>query len=54
MISTYGRVLIVIKKVLWKLLEEYQGIGRPFQDLVEGQKRNAAQLAKIGTMIEQK
>jgi len=36
MISTYGRVLSTIEKTLWELMEEYQGVGKSFQDLVEG------------------
>ena len=44
MIPTYGRVLSVIKKALQKLMEEYQGVGKSLQDLVEGQERNTAQL----------
>jgi len=36
MISTYGRVLSTIEKTLWELVEEYQGVGKSFQDLVEG------------------
>ena len=28
MIPTYGRVLSAIEKVLWELVEEYQGVGR--------------------------
>jgi len=36
MISTYGRVLSAIKKALQELMEEYQGVGKSLQDLVEG------------------
>ena len=36
MIPTYSGVLITIEKVLWELVEEYQGVRRFFQDLVEG------------------
>jgi len=53
MIPTYGRVLSAIKKVLQKLMEEYQGVRRPLWDLMEGQKRNMAQLKRIGAMMEQ-
>jgi len=42
MISTYGRVLSAIKKVLWKLMEKYQEVRKFLQDLVEGQERNTA------------
>jgi len=52
MISTYGRVLSTIKKTLWELIEEYQGVEKSLQDLVEGQERNIAQLERIGAMIE--
>ena len=36
MISTYGGVLSAIEKTLWELVEEYQGVGKSLQDLVEG------------------
>jgi len=36
MISTYGGVLSVIEKILQKLMEEYRGVGKSLQDLVEG------------------
>jgi len=36
MIPTYGKILSIIEKVLWNLVEEYQGIGKSLQDLVEG------------------
>jgi len=52
MISTYGGVLSAIKKVLWELAEEYQGVGKSLQDLVEGQERNTAQLERIGAVME--
>ena len=52
MISTYNRVLSAIKKALWELVEEYQGVRKFLQDLVESQKRNIAQLERIGAMIE--
>ena len=54
MIPTYGKILSVIEEVLWDLVEEYQGIGKSLQDLVEGQKRNTAQLARIEAVVEQK
>ena len=46
-IPTYGRVLSAIKKILQKLMEKYQGVRRSLWDLVEGQKRNTAQLERI-------
>ena len=51
-IPTYGMVLSVIDKALWKLIEEYQGVRRSLWDLVEGQKRNMVQLERIETVIE--
>ena len=54
MIPTYGRVLSAIKKALWELVEEYQGVGKSLRDLVEGQKRNTAQLERIGAAMEQR
>jgi len=42
MISTYGGVLSAIEKALWKLVEEYQRVGKFLWDLVEGQERNTA------------
>ena len=35
-ISTYGRVLNAIEKAFRELVEEYRGVGKFFQDLVEG------------------
>ena len=52
MIPTYGRVLSAIEKALQELIEEYWGVGRSLQDLVEGQERNMAQLERIGAMME--
>jgi len=52
MIPTYGRVLNAIEKALQELVEEYQGVGKSLQDLVKGQKRNTAQLERIGAVIE--
>jgi len=52
MIPTYGRVLSAIEKILRKLMEEYQGVGKSLWDLVEGQERNMAQLERIGAMME--
>ena len=54
MIPTYGGVLSAIEKALQKLVEEYWGVGRSLQDLVEGQKRNTAQLERIGAAMEQR
>ena len=54
MITTYGRVLNAIEKALWKLVEEYWGVGKSLQDLVEGQERNMAQLEKIGAAMERR
>ena len=54
MIPTYGRVLSAIKKALRELVEEYQGVGKFLQDLVEGQERNMAQLERIGAAMEQR
>jgi len=54
MIPTYGRVLNAIKKALRKLVEEYRGVRKSLQDLVEGQERNTAQLERIGAAMEQR
>jgi len=54
MIPTYGGVLSAIEKTLQELMEEYQGVRRSLWDLVENQKRNTAQLVRIGTMMEQR
>jgi len=54
MIPTYGGVLSAIEKALWELMEEYQGVGKSLQDLVEGQERNMAQLERIGAAMEQR
>ena len=35
MIPIYGRILSTIKKTLWELIEEYWGIEKSLQDLVE-------------------
>ena len=53
-ISTYGRMLSIIKKVFQNLVEEYQSIGKSLQNLVEGQKRNTAQLVRIGAIVDWK
>jgi len=54
MIPTYGRVLSAIEKALQELVEEYQGVGKSLQNLVEGQERNMAQLERIGATMEQR
>ena len=54
MIPTYGRVLSAIEKALWKLVEEYRGVGKSLWDLVEGQERNMAQLERIGAAMERR
>ena len=51
-IPTYGGVLSAIEKVLWELVEEYQGIRKSLWDLVEGQERNIAQLERIGAAMK--
>jgi len=33
-------------------MEEYQGVGKSLQDLVEDQERNTVQLERIGVVIE--
>ena len=52
MIPTYGRVLSAIEKALQKLVEEYQGVGKSLWNLVEGQKKNMAQLERIGAAMK--
>ena len=54
MIPTYGGVLSAIEKALQELVEEYRGVGKSLQDLVEGQERNMAQLERIGAAMEQR
>ena len=54
MIPTYGGVLSAIEKALWELVEEYRGVGKSLQDLVEGQERNMAQLKRIGVVMERR
>jgi len=54
MIPTYGGVLSAIEKALWELVEEYQGVRKSLQDLVEGQERNMAQLERIGATMERR
>jgi len=54
MIPTYGGVLSAIEKALRKLMEEYRGVGKSLQDLVESQERNMAQLERIGATMEQR
>jgi len=52
MIPTYGGVLSAIEKALRELVEEYRGVRKSLQDLVEGQERNMAQLERIGAAME--
>ena len=54
MIPTYGGVLSAIEKALQELMEEYRGVRKSLQDLVEGQERNTAQLERIGATMEQR
>ena len=54
MIPTYGGILSAIEKALWKLVEEYRGVGKSLWDLVEGQERNTAQLERIGAAMERR
>ena len=52
MIPTYGRILSAIEKALWELIEEYWGVRKSLQNLVEGQKKNIVQLERIGARKE--
>ena len=52
MIPTYGKILSVIEKALWELVEKYQEVGRLLWNLVEDQKRNTAQLERIRAVLE--
>ena len=52
MVLIYSRVLSVIEKALQDLVEEYQGIGKSLQNLVESQERNTAQLARIRAVAD--
>ena len=52
MILTYGGVLSAIEKALQELVEEYQGVRKSLQNLVESQKRNMVQLERIGATTE--
>ena len=54
MITTYDRVLNVIEKALQNFITEYWGIRKSLQNLVEGQEKNMAQLARIGAMVDQR
>ena len=54
MIPTYDRVLSAIEKAFQELVEEYWGVRKSLQDLVEGQERNTTQLERIGAMMEQR
>jgi len=42
MVPTYSRILNTIEQALWELVEEYWGIGKFFENLVDGQERNIA------------
>ena len=52
MIPTYGKILSVIEKALWELVEKYQEVERLLWNLVEDQKRNTAQLERIRAVLE--
>ena len=54
MIPTYDGVLSAIEKALQELVEEYQGVRKSLQDLVEGQEKNMAQLERIGAVMERR
>ena len=54
MIPTYGGVLSANEKALRELVEEYRGVGKSLQDLVEGQEKNMAQLERIGAAMERR
>ena len=54
MIPTYDGVLSAIEKALRELVEEYRGVGKSLQDLVEGQEKNMAQLERIGAAMERR
>lgn len=54
MIPTYGGVLSTIEKALQNLVAEYWGIRKFLQNLVEGQEKNIVQLARIGTVVDQR
>jgi len=54
MIPTYGGVLSTIEKTLQNLVAEYWGIRKFLQNLVEGQEKNIVQLARIGTVVDQR
>ena len=54
MIPTYGGVLSAIKKAHQELMEKYWGVRKSLQNLVEDQKRNTAQLERIGATMERR
>ena len=54
MIPIYSIVLSVIEKVLWDFVEEYWSIKKSLQNLMEGQKRNTAQLVRIRATVDQR
>ena len=54
MIPTYSGILSAIEKALWKLMEEYQEVRKSLWNLIEGQKKNTAQLERIRAVIKQR
>ena len=54
MILTYNGILGAIEKAFWELVKEYHNVRKSFQDLVDGQKRNIAQLVRIGAVVDQR
>jgi len=54
MIPIYSIVLSAIEKALWDFVEEYWSIKKSLQNLVEGQKRNTAQLVRIRATVDQR
>jgi len=51
MVLIYSRMLSAIDKILCDLVQEYQGMKKFLQNLVEDQKRNMAQLVRIGAVV---
>ena len=54
MISIHVEVLSAIEKTLQELMEKYHGVRRFLWDLIEDQKRNTAQLVRVGAIMEQR
>jgi len=54
MIPTYDGILSAIEKALQELVEKYRGVRKSLQDLVEGQRKNTAQLERIRAAMEQR